>query len=150
MLMETVILGLLLVGLAKKKESVFGQLTLTGSMALDWLKPGTKIQAQKIMFGVINSFLEYDMPDWAKERNEQVVVVQPVGPGNPLLITQNGVMKSLEAQCVIWESEGANCTVEQTDGAPRHVIAFDESVQIEFKRDLKAGKFAPYEVKIKQ
>lgn len=130
----------------KKKQSVFGQLTLGGELALDWLKPGSAILAGKIMLGPIDAFDEYMVPDWAKERNTQIAIIESgAGSQNPLLVTQNGVMRALERQCAEWEAQGANCFLEND----RAVIEFDEPVDISFKRDSKKGKFAPYEMFIK-
>ncbi len=132
----------------KKKEPVFGQLTLTGEMALDWLKNGSSIKAAKLMFGPIGAFPEYNVPEWAQDRCNVIVVIMHVdGYTNPLLVTQNGVIRKLERLCADWEAEGANCSVE---GNPaRSVIEFSTNEpELFFSRDETKGKFAPYEVRV--
>ena len=84
MINETVTIGLLLllvIGLAGKKKPVFGQLTLTGELALDWLKDGSEIIAGKIMIGPCGAFPEYNVPDWASERNDMWLTtsIDPTG-----------------------------------------------------------------------
>lgn len=133
---------------AKKKQPVFGQLTLSGEMALDWLKDGSEIVAQTIKFGPIGAFPEYNVPEWAQDRCKVIVVIEHVdGYSNPLLVTQNGVIRNLERLCADWEANGANCSVE---GNPaRSVIQFDaDEPKLSFSRDSSKGKFAPYEVKV--
>ena len=136
--------------MAAKKKPVFGQLTLSGEMALDWLKPGSKIIAGKIMFGNIGSFLEYNVPEWAQERASEIVIIVHANEHlNPLLVTQKSVMRALERMCVTWEEQGATCYVEKSGSSNRSVLEFQEDqIELEFLRDEKAGKFAPYTVNI--
>ena len=152
MITKIVMSCLLVTLLAAKKKPVFGQLTLTGEMALDWLKPGSEIHAGKIMFGPLGAFPEYNVPDWAIERNKEIVIIVHQNTVmNPLLVTQRSVMKALEAHCVEWESQGALCQVEKVASTTRATIEFDEGgPHLKFDRDPKAGKFAPYTVTIQE
>ena len=128
-----------------KKKSVFGQLTLGGDIALDWLKDGSRIQARTIMFGPVDVFEEYNVPDWAKERCQLIVIIDSADGANSLLVSQNGVMKILERQCATWEEEGAKCSASKEG---KLSIEFDDKCPtISFTRDESKGKFAPYEVK---
>ncbi len=130
-----------------KKKSVFGQLTLTGDVALDWLKDGSRIRPELIQFGPIESFSEYNVPEWAKERNSEIVVITSQGFQNPLLITQKGVMRQLERMCVEFEEKGIKVLVE--DG--RAICDFEGKADFDFlfDRNAKLGQFAPYEMKVK-
>tara|TARA_Y100001938_G_C8077308_1_gene426882 strand:+ start:300 stop:767 length:468 start_codon:yes stop_codon:yes gene_type:complete len=149
MINETVTIGLLLllvIGLAGKKKPVFGQLTLTGELALDWLKDGSEIIAGKIMIGPCGAFPEYNVPDWASERNDMIAVIEHANVHqNPLLVTQKSVMKAIELECVGWEEAGADCRTERSGSATRAVIEFPESQpKMRFERSKVGGKFAPY------
>lgn len=128
-----------------KKKTVFGQLTLGGDIALDWLKNGSEIEASRIMFGPVEVFEEYNVPDWAKERNTIIVIIESSVGANPILVTQNGVMKVLERQCANWEAEGAKCSADKFG---KLEIEFDVAPKMTFTRDESKGKFAPYEVSI--
>ena len=149
-MIEILLIGMLVLGLASKKKPVFGQLTLTGEMALDWLKPDSKIIAGKIMIGNIGSFPEYNVPEWAQDRSTEIAIIVHANEHlNPLLVTQKSVLRAIEAKCVEWESEGAECLVEKAGSSNRAVLVFAESqVELVFKRDTKAGKFAPYTMEV--
>jgi len=129
-----------------KKKSVFGQLTLGGDIALDWLKDGSQTQAAKIMFGPIEVFEEYNVPEWAKERCGIIAIIESAVGATPLLISQGGVLKVLERHCADWENQGAKCSASK---AGKLTIEFDDvGPTIAFSRDESKGKFAPYEVKL--
>ena len=91
-LMMTCALALLL--MAKKKTTpVFGQMTLTGEKALDWLKNGTEVQARKIWIGTTYMAEEYNLPDWAKEKGI-IAMIFPIDEwANPILVTQKSVLR---------------------------------------------------------
>ena len=127
-----------------KKKSVFGQLTLGGDIALDWLKDGSETQAAKIMFGPVEVFEEYNVPDWAKERCGIIAIIESANGANPLLVSQGGVLKVLERHCADWEDQGAKCTAAKNG---KLTIEFDDNYpSIQFTRDESKGKFAPYVV----
>jgi len=150
MMMEIGIMAMLSLLMAAKKKPVFGQLTLTGEMALDWLKDGSEIIAQKIMFGPIGAFPEYNVPEWAQDRCSVIAIMEHAdGFSNAMLVSQGGVLKTLERLCVDWEAQGAKAYVEGKAHSARSVIEFEENQpKITFTRDESKGKFAPYEVKI--
>lgn len=150
MMIEVMSLVLLSTLMAAKKKPVFGQLTLTGELALDWLKDGSETIVQKIMFGPIGAFPEYNVPEWAQDRCKVIGVIEHAdGYSNPLLVSQGGVLKTLERMCCDWEEQGAKCYVEGKGAAARSVIEFDENQpQMKFTRDESKGKFAPYEVSV--
>ena len=146
----TLFVGLLVLGLAAKKKPVFGQLTLTGEMALDWLKNGSAIIAGRIMIGAIGSFPEYNVPEWAQDRSTDIAIIVHANEHlNPLLVTQKSVLRAIEIECVKWEEQGAKCYLEKSGSAQRAVLEFAENqIELKFTRDEKAGKFAPYEMEV--
>lgn len=146
-MITTIILALFLsLGLAAKKKPVFGQMTLTGEMALDWLKSGSEITAGKIMMGAIGAFPEYNVPEWANDRNKDIAIIEHANVNlNPLLVTQKSVMRAIEAKCVEWEEEGAEVALEKSGSATRAVLIFGEDQPtFKFERSKNGGKFAPY------
>ncbi len=147
-MIEIAIMMLLSLLMAAKKKPVFGQLTLTGEMALDWLKDGSETVVQKIMFGPIGAFPEWNVPEWAQDRCKVIaIIVHADGFSNAMLVSQGGVLKTLERHCVDWESQGAKAYVEGKAHTARSVIEFEENQpKISFSRDESKGKFAPYEV----
>lgn len=62
-------------GKQKTKIPVFGQLTLTGELALDWMKPDTEIVTAKIEIGPVGAFDEYNVPEWASEK--RAILIDP-------------------------------------------------------------------------
>lgn len=146
MITKIVLSCLLVTLLAAKKKPVFGQLTLTGEMALDWLKPGSSIVAGKIMIGQQGAFPEYNIPEWAQDRTSELAIIVHANEHlNPMLVTQKSVLRALEFKCVEWEAEGAHCYVEKAGSAQRAVLEFGENqVQLNFDRSKNGGKFAPY------
>lgn len=139
-------LVLMALGLAAKKKPVFGQLTLTGEMALDWLKAGSSVIAGKIMIGQHGAFPEFNIPEWAQDRvSELAIIVHSNEHLNPLLVTQKSVLRALEAKCCEWEAEGAKCYVEKKGSSQRAVLEFGEGqIELSFDRSKNGGKFAPY------
>lgn len=128
--------------LAAKKKPVFGQLTLTGQLAVDWLKPKTEVTVRKISF--FNPQLidaDWNFPEWAMTK-QTIALIFPLSEWeNPIMVTQASVLKWLEAKCVDWEAKGA--TVSST--SVESIIEFDANhPEMTFNRDEKAGKFAPY------
>lgn len=153
---ETVMIGLLglilSLNLASKKKPVFGQLTLTGELALDWLKDGTEAIVHKIKIGKIGAFGEYNVPDWANERNNEIGVLIPANEfDNAILVTQKSVLRALEQRCCDWEAAGALAYLEGKGDAKRGVLEFQENQpKMVFKRAEKGGQFAPYIVEIEE
>ena len=98
---ETVVLSVILLFLAAKKKPVFGQMTLGGEKALDWLKAGLEIEVSKVEIGYPAAFKGWNLPEWAMER----VFIGILHPSleaendwqNPVLITQGSVLKWLES-----------------------------------------------------
>lgn len=128
--------------LAAKKKPVFGQLTLTGQLAVDWLKPNTEVVARKITFFSPQLQTEnWNLPEWVMHKTV-IALIFPLNEWeNPIMVNQASVLKWLESKCVEWESKGA--TVSST--SIESVIEFDSNhPEMVFNRDEKGGKFAPY------
>ena len=128
------------------KKPVFGQLTLTGELALDWMKPDTEVIVAKIEIGPIGAFPEYNVPEWASERSGDIGLIHDANHyANPILVTQRSILRALEIYCVEMEEQGANTAVEMNGTAQKGVIIFEENCpKLKFTRDKKAGQFAPY------
>ena len=133
--------------LAAKKKPLFGQMTLTGMLAVDWLKDGMEVDVRKITLGN-PQFLtdDWNIPEWALEK-KTVGLLFPMNEWeNPIFVSQNSVLQWLEAKCAEWEAAGA--TVEGNKHTA--TIEFgDDSVPMTFNRDKNGGKFAKYICELK-
>jgi len=151
--MEKILLmSVILLFLATKKKPVFGQMTLTGDMALDWIKAGVEnvVHVRKIEFGSAKLFADnYNIPEYHLDKGV-VALLYPVDEwGNPVLVTQKSILKPLEAQCVAWEEAEAKVTNVKTQMGYIGRIEFEEThPKITMFKDKKAKQFAPYDVKI--
>ena len=141
-IMLTITIALYCVLAAKKKKPVFGQLTLSGQMAVNYLKPGMEVTARKITFFNPQLMTEdWNLPEWVMHKTVIALIFPLSEWENPIMVNQASVLKWLESQCVDWESKGA--TVSST--SVESIIEFDTNhPEMAFNRDEKAGKFAPY------
>ena len=141
---------LALCGAAKKnKMPVFGQMTLTGEKAVDWVKHESKIQARKIWMGAGTLFPEFNLPDWAIEKGI-VALVFPIDEyQNPMLVTQKSILKILEANCCEWETAGCATNVLKVQmGQVLEILFAENEPTFEFLRPKNAKQFDPYKVVI--
>ncbi len=147
-----------LLAMAKKKQTpVFGQLTLTGEKALDWMKSGTAVTVEKIHFAdaaLLDD--EWNIPDWALGKGT-VAILFPVESitewANPVLVTQKSILRVLEAHCMEWEAAGCPVNVLQQAGSGATgqlvEIQFPENQpKMAFERPADAPTYAPYQVTI--
>lgn len=136
--------------MAKAKKPVFGQLTLTGDLALDWMKNGMEVEVQVVEIGPIGAFQQYNVPEWAAERSGDIAILhKPNKYENPVLVTQRSILRALEIWCVELEANGAKTSVEKEYGVQFGRLDLnDEPVKLQFTRDEKKGKFAPYEMEV--
>jgi len=144
--------ALLVLGMAAKKQAkkmpVFGQLTLTGEMALDWLKPGLSTAVRQWEMASPEYYRElYNLPEWAYEKTT-IGIIHPVNKwANKILVTQASVLRQIEAVMADFEEKGATVEVVSKSGMQCATILFEENPPVfKFERDPKAGKFAPYVV----
>jgi len=147
----TAIIGIISLVMATKKrptKPVFGQLTLTGSMALDWMKNELEIIIGKVMIGPIGAFDEFNIPEWANIQDRDIGIIYPMNTfGNPVLVTQRSILRALEIWCVEQEANGAETLVEKRGSCKRGVLIIAEgNPTLKFVRDVDKGKFAPYEL----
>ena len=137
--------------LAAKKKPVFGQMTLTGDLAVDWVKAGVEnvITAARIEFGSALAFTDdYNIPDYHKDKKVVALIFPLNSWANPLMITQMSILKPLEAKCSEWEAAGATCETFKSNGATCGRVMFSENnPTITMFKDKKAAQYAPYEVK---
>ena len=139
-----------LCGAAKKtKMPVFGQMTLTGEKAVDWVKPDSSITVRKIWMGAGALFHEFNLPDWAKEKGVCALLFPVDQWANPMLVTQGSILKVLEAKCCEWEAAGAAVNVLRVDKGQVAEIIFEENEPtFEFVRPKDAKQYDPYRVVI--
>jgi len=143
-----VTMSIILLGMAAKKKPVFGQLTLTGELALDWMKNGTEVPIGKIQIGPIGAFQDYNVPDWAGEKTGDIALIfQPNSYANPILVTQRSILRALEVWCVDQEGRGALASVKTAFKISYGELEILENhPTLKFVRDAEKGKFSPYEI----
>lgn len=134
--------------MTKKKMPVFGQLTLTGELALDWMKNETEMAVAKVEMGPIGAFQNYNVPDWAAEKTGEIALLhEPNQFSNPVLVTQRSILRLLEIWCVEKEAAGATTSVEKRHGVQIGVLSIAEDAPtLKFWRDPSKGQFAPYQM----
>ena len=135
----------------KTAKPVFGQLTLTGQLALDWMKPDTEVIVAKIEIGPIGAFdEEYTIPEWANERTGDIALVHDTNTYcNPILVTQRSILRALEIWCVEMEISGAKTSVVKVRATHKGVLEIlENNPTLKFTRDEKKGQFAPYELHV--
>lgn len=137
----------------KQTKPVFGQLTLTGELALDWVKKDmmNEIIATKIWFcNVVALESEWNIPEWAKDKGIVALIFPTSEWGNPLFITQKSILKVLESRCVDWETKGAKCSLigTKTQGQKSCIEFGENPPTIKMYRAEKARDFDPYIVEV--
>jgi len=137
-------------GNTKTKKPVFGQLTLTGELALDWMKPDTEVVTAKVEIGPVGAFQEYNVPDWASEKTGDVGLIHNANKfANPILVTQRSILRALEIWCVDMEAKGAATEVVKVGACQKGVLTIAEDCPtLKFTRDVSKGQFAPYELEV--
>lgn len=150
MITEMLMVAMLaLLGLAKNnKKPVFGQLTLTGEKALDWLKTADAEAKDGIAFTVLKIRMVmtdtlasegWNIPDWKEPRTWTALLHLEEAFANPIWVHQASAVQGIEHLCAGWEAEGAEvCDKTST-------VSFGEPVSIRFQRGK--GTFARYTVK---
>lgn len=146
--------AIMLFGMVKaSRKPVFGQLTLTGELALDWIKKDmvNEIIATKIWFCNVAALeSEWNIPEWAKDKGIVALIFPQSEWGNPLFITQKSILMVLEARCVDWEAQGAKCSTIGTKlQGKKHCIEFGENPPtLKIYRKENARTFDPYIVEV--
>lgn len=139
-----------LLGATKKtKKPVFGQLTLTGEKAVDWVKPDSTITARKIWIGTAGAFDDYNLPDWAKEKGIVALIFPLSEWGNPMLVTQKSILRVLESKCAEFEEQGCAVNILKVQlGQVAEIIFEENEPTFTFIRPKNAKQFDPYKVAI--
>jgi hypothetical protein len=150
MIENTIMMSVILLFLAAKKKPVFGQMTLTGDLAVDWVKSGIEnvIEASKIEFGSALAFSDlYNIPEYHKDKKVIALIYPANSWANPLMVTQQSILKPLEAMCAVWETEKAIASTFKANGGTCGRIEFTENCPtIKMHKKKSAPQFAPYEV----
>jgi hypothetical protein len=143
-------IAIALLGAAKKgKMPVFGQMTLTGEKAVDWVKPDAKITARKIWMGAGALMQDFNLPDWAKDKGVCALIFPQDEWGNPMLVTQKSILRILEAKCCEFESAGAIVNILKVMKGQIAEIIFEENEPtFEFIKPKDAKQYDPYKVVI--
>lgn len=143
-------IAMALLGATKKgKMPVFGQMTLTGEKAVDWVKNESKITARKIWMGAADLMQDYNLPEWAKEKGICALIFPADEWGNPMLVSQKSILKILEAKCCEFEASGATVNILKVMNGQLAEIIFEENQPtFEFLRPKNAKQFDPYKVVI--
>jgi hypothetical protein len=151
--MIAMICATMLIGMVKTpKKPLFGQLTLTGEKALDWLKNGDEIIAKTIWFCNVSVLHDWNVPEWAKDKGIVALIFPSDEWGNPMFITQKSVLRVLEARCADWELKGARCEViGSTLAGQKTSISFDENhPTLKFTRPENCKPYDPYLVEVSE
>jgi len=137
----------------KSVMPLFGQLTLTGQLALDWIKKDkvNEIIASKIWFCNIDTLVnDWNTQPWMLDKGIVALIFPANEWGNPLFVCQKSILRVLEARCVDWEIAGAKCSLIGTKlQGQKTCIEFEENQPV-FKiyREENARDFDPYVVEI--
>jgi len=147
-MMEIIATMSVLLLMAAKKKPVFGQLTLTGEMALDWMKNGMEVTIAKVAIGPIGFFQDYNVPDWAGEKTGDIALLfLPNQYANPIMVTQRSILRALEVWCVDQEARGGLAAIEKKFKCQAGTLVIEENhPTLKFVRDSEKGKFSPYEI----
>jgi hypothetical protein len=146
----------LMAGKKKATAPIFGQLTLTNDLALEYLKSsldGFTRRATKILWitPLEAQAKGYSIPDWVIQNYEKfewsAIVYDESNDVLPLFVYQNSALQELEKKLAEFEAEGA----EIVQDSPRSMtINFgDNPAVMRFWRNEKGGKFARYHLEVK-
>lgn len=138
----------LMAGKKTATKPVFGQLTLTGEMALDWMKNGMEVTIHKIWLGPIGAFGDFNVPDWAVEKAGDIALLfTPNDYANPILVTQRSILRALEQWCVNQEANGAKAGIKKAYATQFAELIIEENFPtLVFTRMDEKKKFSPYEI----
>lgn len=135
------------------KKKRFGQATLSGTQALDWVKPGRTAHPLGVTMGNGHSLAEagYRIPDWATEKDAWIIHQRddPTGmePRTPVLVTQRSIIRQLDRWASAAEDDGAKA-VDDEHGNVTLMVSEDIVTVWTFTRGK--GKFAPYMVEVSE
>ncbi len=134
----------------KTKEPIFGQMTLTATKALEYLKtsdePFTRNVAKILWIQKNEAFSNnWNIPDWVMaddKYNWCVILIDEDQNVMPLLVYQKSAIQEIEKHLMKLERDGAK--IEQVNARTMEVDMGDESVHVGLWRNPKSDKFARY------
>lgn len=141
----------LMAGKKKAKTPIFGQLTLTNDLALEYLKSsldGFTRRATKIIWvtPLEAQAKGYSVPDWVIQNYEKfewsAIIIDEAGDVLPLFVYQKSALQALEAKLAQFESDGAD--IKQVSPREMLIEFGDTPCVLRFWRNDKGGKFAKY------
>ena len=149
----TGIMALYLVTLmaGRKKAPIFGQMTLTSELALEYLKSGMDgfaRRATKILWltPLEAQSLGYAVPSWVVENYEKyewsAIIIDERVDVLPLFVYQKSALALLEAELARLEADGA--TISQDNPRQMTIDLGETALHLRFWRNPKGGKFAKY------
>jgi len=141
--------------MAAKKKTVFGQMTLRSTKALEYLKTTTEPMKKAVVrFTWIHKIRAetdgWDLPHWvmSNEKHDWVCILDVVD-GIPFLVYQKSALRRLEEHLMKLESDGA--TVESKHrGQVLTVDLGDSSTEVSFWRNPNGGQYAPFVVQFEE
>jgi len=141
---EALVMSAVIFMMAKKKVSLWTQMTLTGKQSMAWLKPDVEMSVSKMELGLAHQFEErFELPEWAAGSAKPVMVLTDKNPAKwPLFITSQPVIRYLTYFAAEAIKNGAK------EGSMDGVIYIELSDESESRFKFLKGKekFSPYEV----
>ena len=134
-----------------KKTPIFGQMTLTSELALEYLKSGMDgfaRRATKILWvtPLEAQALGYSVPSWVVENYEKyewsAIIIDERVDILPLFVYQKSAQALLEAELARLEADGASIT--QDNPRQMTIDLGETALHLRFWRNPKGGKFAKY------
>ena len=154
MKLEALLIVALYCLLTAKKKTVFGQMTLRATKALEYLKTTPEPTEKKVSrFTWIHKIRaatdDWELPQWVME-NERYdwVCILDVEGGLPFLVYQKSALRVIEAHLMKLESNGASVESKHR-GQVLTVDLGDDACEVKFWRNPNGGKFAPFNVEFK-
>tara|TARA_Y100000114_G_scaffold129034_1_gene126291 strand:- start:25 stop:543 length:519 start_codon:yes stop_codon:yes gene_type:complete len=141
----------LMAGRKSKKAPIFGQMTLTSELALEYLKSsmdGFSRRATKILWltPLEAQTLGYAVPQWVVENYEKyewsAIIIDERVDTLPLYVYQKSALALLEAELARLEAEGAS--ISQDNPRMMTIDLGETALHVRFWRNPKGGKFAKY------
>jgi len=136
---------------AEDKKSIFGQMTLIGLMALDWLKPEGKTTFVKtIMMGEPEAFTDrFYIPEWAMKKPCIAILFDLDKFVQPLLVSQKSALEWLETMAMEWDGACGKAVLHNVDGKQYCELSLDDGEErlINIKKSGKK-QFDKYTCKI--
>jgi hypothetical protein len=134
----------------KTNEPIFGQMTLTATKALEYLKtsdePFTRNVVKIVWIQKNEAFSnDWNIPDWvmAGEKYNWLAILVDESPSVlPLLVYQASALQEIEKHLMKLERDGAK--IEQLNSRTMEIDLGDESIHVGLWRNPKSDKFARY------